>query len=111
MVSTMVSGFGAILFLPFALAESRHFAFEEVSLAEWGLVLYFGIVIMVIAFILMQQGVAKVSATMAGICTSFLPISSIVSSSVFLGEEITLMHFVGFAFILGALYYLPRQPV
>ncbi|MGG2113271.1 DMT family transporter [Lysinibacillus pakistanensis] len=107
-VATMVSCFGAVLFFPFAIAESRSFAFKEVTFAEWGLVVYFGIIVTVLAFILMQQGLARISATSAGILTSFLPISSIVLSSLFLGEKISFLQCGGFVFILGALYLLSK---
>jgi len=109
-ISTIVSCFGSILFLPFALYESRQFAFEKVSFAEWGLIMYFGIVVTVIAFILMQLGLAKVSANMAGILTGFLPISSIALSSLVLGEAISSVQLVGCIFILFALFYLSRRP-
>ena len=99
-ISTVVSFFGVILFLPFALFEGSQFEFEEVTITEWGLVLYFGLVVTVIAFILMHQGVSKVSASTTGILTSFLPLSSIFLSVVFLGEEISFLHFIGFGFIL-----------
>jgi len=109
-VATLVSCFGAVLFFPFAIAESRSFAFKEVTFAEWGLVVYFGIIVTVLAFILMQQGLARISATSAGILTSFLPLSSIVFvlSSLFLGEKISFLQCGGFVFILGALYLLSK---
>ncbi|WP_369594012.1 DMT family transporter [Lysinibacillus pakistanensis] len=107
-VATMVSCFGAVLFFPFAIAESRSFAFKEVTFAEWGLVIYFGIIVTVLAFILMQQGLARISATSVGILTSFLPISSIMLSSLFLDEKISFLQCGGFVFILGALYLLSK---
>jgi drug/metabolite transporter (DMT)-like permease len=109
-IATIVSCFGAILFLPFALYESSRFAYEKVSIAEWGLIMYFGIVVTVIAFILMHLGIAKVSANMAGILTGFLPISSIALASLVLGEAISYVQLVGCALILVALYFLTRQP-
>jgi len=109
-ISTIISCFGLILFFPFALYESRQFAYERVSFAEWGLIMYFGIVVTVIAFILMQLGLAKVSANMAGMLTGFLPISSIVLSSLVLGEAISSVQLVGCILILFALYYFSRQP-
>ncbi|WP_337980252.1 DMT family transporter [Lysinibacillus sp. JNUCC-52] len=109
-ISTIVSCFGTILFLPFALYESRQFAYEKVSFAEWGIILYFGIVVTVIAFILMHLGIAKVSASMAGILTGFLPISSIALSSLLLGEAITSVQLIGCVLVLVAIFYLSRQP-
>ncbi|KOS67040.1 hypothetical protein AEA09_15480 [Lysinibacillus contaminans] len=110
-ISTIVSFFGAILFLPFALYEGCQFKFEEVSIAEWGLVLYFGLVVTVIAFILLHQGVSKVSASTTGVLTSFLPLSSVFFSMFILGEEIFFLHNIGFGFILIAIFFLFKQKV
>ncbi len=103
-ISTIVSAFGTILFLPFALYEGSQFHFEKVSFSEWGLIFYFGIVVTVIAFILMYQGVSKVSASTAGVLTGVLPISSTILSILILGEEISLSHLVGIGLILIAVY-------
>lgn len=108
-VSTMVSLFGVILFFPFAVAESRYFEFKEISVAEWGLVLYFGIVVTVIAFLLMQQGLAVISASWAGVLTSLLPISSMILSSILLDEKITNLQVCSFFLIIAAIYLLSKQ--
>lgn len=108
-ISTIVSCFGTVLFLPFALYESRQFRYEKVTLAEWGLIFYLGIVVTVIAFILMHIGIAKVSANMAGVLTGFMPISSIALSSLLLGEDISSVQLVGCALFIVALYYFSRQ--
>lgn len=110
-ISTIVSFFGTILFLPFSLYEGSHFEFKEVSITEWGLVLYFGLVVTVLAFILMYQGVSKVSASTAGVLTSFIPLSSTILSVVFLGEEIFFLHFIGFGFIMIAVFFLSKKEV
>ena len=108
-VSTMVSLFGVILFFPFAVAESSYFEFKEISVAEWGLVLYFGIVVTVIAFLLMQQGLAVISASWASVLTSLLPISSMILSSILLDEKITNLQVWGFFLIIAAIYLLSKQ--
>lgn len=108
-ITTIISFFGAILFLPFSLYEGRQFKFEEVSIVEWGLVLYFGLVVTVIAFILMHQGVSKVSASRTGVLTSFIPLSSVFFSMFILGEEIFFLHNIGFAFVLIAIFFLFKQ--
>ncbi|MGG2091794.1 DMT family transporter [Bacillus sp. S13(2024)] len=109
-ISTIVSAFGAVLFLPFSLYEGSRFHFEKVSISEWGLIFYFGIVVTVIAFILMYQGVSKVPASKAGVLTGVLPISSIILSILILGEEISLFHFVGIGLILMAIHLISKQP-
>ncbi|MFD2131190.1 DMT family transporter [Pseudogracilibacillus auburnensis] len=107
-ISTIVSVFGAVLFLPFALYEGNQFKFEEVSITEWGLIFYFGIVVTVIAFILMYQGVSKVPASTAGVLTGVLPMSSVILSVLILGEEISFPHIVGIGFTLTAIYLIAK---
>lgn len=99
------------MFLPFALYEGSQFKFKEVTTLERGFVLYFGIVETVIAFVLMYQGVSKVSASTTGVLTSFIPLSSIILSVVFLGEEIFFLHFIGFVFILIAVFFISKHEI
>ncbi|MFT9846416.1 DMT family transporter [Aneurinibacillus sp. REN35] len=108
-ISTIVSFFGAVLFLPFSLYEGSRFAFTEVTPAEWGYILYFGIVVTAIAFILMYQGITKVSASTAGVLTGVVPISSAMLSVFLLGEEVSYAHLIGIGCIIAAIYWLARQ--
>ncbi len=107
-ISTIVSVFGAVLFLPFSLYEGYQFQFEDVSITEWGFVLYFGVVVTVIAFILMYQGVSKVPASTAGVLTAVLPMSTVILSVLILGEEISFIHLVGISFTLAAIYLISK---
>lgn len=109
-ISTIISVLGAILFLPFSLYEGYQFNFEEVSIAEWGLIFYFGIVVTVIAFILMYQGISKVPASTVGVLTGVLPISSVILSVLILGEEISFIHLIGIVIILTAIFLIAKHP-
>lgn len=109
-ISTIVSVLGTISFLPLSLYEGAKFNFEGVTMAEWGLILYFGIVVTVIAFILMYQGVSKVPASTVGVLTGVLPISSVILSVLILGEKISFIHFIGISFTLTAILLSNKQP-
>ncbi|MFS0880888.1 DMT family transporter [Metabacillus niabensis] len=109
-ISTIVSVLGTILFLPLSLYEGAKYNFEGVTIAEWGLILYFGIVVTVIAFILMYQGVSKVPASTVGVLTGVLPISSVLLSVLILGEKISFFHFIGISFTLTAILLSNKQP-
>lgn len=109
-ISTVVSVFGVVLFLPFSIYQASQFHFKRVSMAEWGLIFYFGIVVTVIAFILMYQGISKVPASTAGVLTGVLPISSAILSVIILGEDISIFHLIGGGFILLAIYLTSVQP-
>ncbi len=109
-LSTFVSVLGAILFLPFSLYEGYHFKFDEVTFGEWGLILYSGIVVTVIAFIMMYQGVSKVPASKVGVLTGVLPISSIILSVVILGEVLSFYHIIGTILVLVAIFIMAKRP-
>ncbi len=57
-ISTIVSVCGVIFFLPPAVYEAATVLLTNVSIFDWGIILYFGAVVTVIAFVLMYQGIA-----------------------------------------------------
>lgn len=109
-ISTILSVLGTILFLPLSLYEGAKFNFERVTMAEWGLIFYFGIVVTVIAFVLIYQGVSKVPASTVGVLTGVLPISSVILSVLILGEKISFIHIIGIGFTLTAILLISKQP-
>ncbi|WP_226530649.1 EamA family transporter [Metabacillus niabensis] len=57
-----MSIFGLIMFLPFSIYEAKEFDFSSVGTGDWINILYFGIVVTVLAFLL-YQGLSKVPAS------------------------------------------------
>lgn len=109
-ISTMMSLFGVLLFLPFAIYEAFSFDFRGVGVLDWLNILYFGVVVTVIAFLLMYQGLSKVSASSAGVLTSVLPVSSLILSALILHEKITLYHLLGMGFVFAAIIFISLEP-
>ena len=104
----VMSVLGVVLFLPFTLYEAMQFDFSSITVIDWILVFYYGIVVTVVAFILWFQGVTKVSASTAGVFTSIMPISAVLLSYVILREPFAWSHvwgglciFVGIGFIMN----------
>ncbi|WP_017754158.1 DMT family transporter [Calidifontibacillus oryziterrae] len=108
-ITTMVSIFGLIMFLPFALIEAKDFNFSSVGVGDWLNILYFGIVVTIVAFLLMYQGLAKVPASSAGVLTSMLPVSSTILSFLILKESITSSHFIGIFLVIVAIFLISRD--
>ncbi|MFX3632128.1 MAG: DMT family transporter [Candidatus Pristimantibacillus sp.] len=108
-ISTMMSIFGLLLFLPMSIYEATRFDFSAVTAMDWVNILYFGIFVTVIAFLFMYQGLSKVPASTAGVLTSMIPISSIFLSFIILGEEVTWVHLLGVLFILIAIVLIARS--
>ncbi|MDQ0337688.1 drug/metabolite transporter (DMT)-like permease [Caldalkalibacillus uzonensis] len=108
-ISTYVSVFGTILFFPLALYDINRTNFYNISFKEWGLILYFGIIVTVLAFILMYQGIEKIPANKVGVLTSALPISSVILSAFFLKEIFSYYHLMGIGFVLIAIYLTTKE--
>lgn len=108
-ISTLVTIFGAILFLPLAIFEARDFSFQTVNLEEWLLIGYLSIVVTIIGFILMYAGLKKVSANKASVLTGIFPISSFTLSIIILDEQMSLIHVIGISSILLALYFISSK--
>jgi drug/metabolite transporter (DMT)-like permease len=108
-IATMMSMFGLILFFPFSIYEAKHFNFSGVGIVDWLNILYFGMIVTVLAFILMYQGLSKVSASSAGVLTGVLPISSIILSSLILKEKIRVLHILGMILVFVALWFISKD--
>ncbi|MCC5625202.1 DMT family transporter [Nostoc sp. CHAB 5715] len=80
-IATGVNMFGFLLFAPLALWEANMFDFTAVSLSVWGLIVYYALTASVLSFILWCQGVAKVSISLAGLFTGFMPLSNALVAS------------------------------
>lgn len=107
--STLVTGFGLILFLPFGLFEAISFDFGGVSWQDYGTLIYSGVFVNVIAYLLWFSGVGKVPASTAAAFTGILPISAILLSALVLGEQITLIHFVGLGCVVAGIAFISRD--
>nr|WP_246234725.1 DMT family transporter [Bacillus aquiflavi] len=53
-IATIINLFGLILFFPFSIYQAFHFYFSSVRILDWVNILYFGVVVTVIAFILIK---------------------------------------------------------
>jgi drug/metabolite transporter (DMT)-like permease len=94
-ISTSVSFFGTILFLPPAIFQTMTSGYQFHSTTDWVLVGYSAIIVTVAAFLLMYQGASVLPAYQTGILTSMMPLSTITLASLLLGETLKFHHFVG----------------
>ena len=108
--TTWMSLFGLLMFLPFAVYEAASFRFSAASWEDWLAILYYGIVVTVIAFMLWFQGVSKVQASTAAVFTGMMPISAIGLSYIFLGEPFSWTHVIGCGCVLLGIMFITKQP-
>ncbi|UHA72195.1 DMT family transporter [Paenibacillus sp. 481] len=105
-ISTAMSVIGLLLFAPFAAVEAASFDFAALSLQSWLLIIYFGVVVTVIAFLLMYKGLTNVPASTAGVLTGLIPITSLILSAVLLKEQLTWVHFTAIVCVLGGITFI-----
>lgn len=108
--ATITSIFASILFLPFALYDAASFEFAKVSAADWSLIAYTGIVVTVIAIVLLNQGMAKISAGSSAVFTALMPSSAIVMSVLFLHENFYWYHFLGISLVFLGIACATKSP-
>lgn len=103
-ISTFVTLIGFFLFLPFAVYEGLYFDFSVPTALDWMYVVYYGVVVTVVAFFLWYKGVSMVSGSVSGVFTSVLPITTLLLSYLLLGEQWIWTHLVGILCVLGGLF-------
>lgn len=103
-ISAFVSLFGFLFFLPFAVIEAVSFDFSGPGLLDGSYVLYYALIVTVLAFYLWYNGVTKVPASVSGIFTSVLPVSAVVLSGVILKEQFTFLHLIGIVFVIAGIF-------
>ncbi|ENQ3104953.1 DMT family transporter [Bacillus cereus] len=103
-ISTFVTLIGFVFFLPFSIYEGINFDFTYPTLLEWSYVLYYAIVVTVLAFYLWYNGVLKVPASISAVFTAVIPVVTIILSYIILQEKITLAHFIGISLVITGIF-------
>ncbi|MFZ5987045.1 MAG: DMT family transporter [Bacillota bacterium] len=101
--TTFVTLFAFILFLPISLIEIRYVDFLLIDYKHWSYIVYYGIVVTSLAYILWFRGVSKVPASTAAIYTGFMPVSSVILSYIILRESFLWVHMLGVIFIVSGI--------
>ncbi|NYZ13565.1 DMT family transporter [Azospirillum sp. RWY-5-1] len=102
---TIIVGFGggALLLLPFALAQGLGLAYPAPA---WSLLLYLGLVPTALAYVLFFTGMRTTPATVASILSLMEPLTATVLAWAVFGERLGLLGLAGGALLLGALLIL-----
>lgn len=102
--TTIITIFSAFCFIPFSIYDICNFNFSHLNNTAYFSVLYYGIFVSVISYILWFQGISKVPANNAAVFTGIMPISSILLSSIILNESILPIHIISVIFIILGIY-------
>ncbi|QJB56385.1 DMT family transporter [Pseudodesulfovibrio sp. zrk46] len=107
-VSTIISLFGLLWFLPVGLYELTTTDLAAVSTTGWLTVVYYGLGITVLAYLFWFAGITKVPASTAGVFTAVMPVSALILSALILGEPIGWAQLTGCACVLGGIVMISK---
>lgn len=108
-VATGITVLGLAMFAPFAAREARAFDLGGLGAGGWLAILYYGLAVTVVAFLLWARGMAVVPASTAAVFTGVLPVSAVGLSWLVLGEPLRWSHLVGGACVLVAILLVARE--
>lgn len=95
--------FSFLLFLPFAVWEARSFDWSAITAIDWGVILYLGLFVTVVAYFLFYNSIPYISTHTAALLGGLIPASALLLSGIVLNEEVTWIHLVGLGLILLSL--------
>ena len=108
---------GTALYLPFAARDVVSTAWQRLSWAEGGAVLYCGLISITFCFFVWYDSVRKVGSSKTGVYSNLTPFFALVSAGFFLGERLTGLEAAGGAVVLAGVYltrsgyrFFERQP-
>ncbi|NGM82196.1 DMT family transporter [Paenibacillus sp. 7124] len=98
-----VTAFAFLMFLACSVIELLQSGFPEMGAADAGIILYYGIFVTALAYVLWFRGVAKVPAGTAGVFTGCIPVSALWLSHLCLGEPMSLRYLAGTALVFAGI--------
>jgi drug/metabolite transporter (DMT)-like permease len=108
--ATFMCILGLMMFLPFAIVEAGAFDFSHATITDWIPVVYYGIVVTVIGFILWFRGISKVPASTAAVFTGIWPISAVLLSYIILKEQFMVSHLISIVCVLIGIGFISWNP-
>jgi drug/metabolite transporter (DMT)-like permease len=98
-----VNIFGLLSFLPFAGYQAMTFDFSSPAWPNWMALVFMGLGISVLQFMIWFAGVSKVSGSVAAVFTGVMPVSAVLLSYAVGGERFMWPHLVGMVCVVGSI--------
>jgi drug/metabolite transporter (DMT)-like permease len=100
-ITSLINLWGFALVTPFGAYAARHFDFGAVQPGTWLLLVFYSLAASVWTVWLWMTGLKIVPASQGGVFTVMLPVSATVVGVLALGERLTAVQWVAFAFALA----------
>lgn len=112
--TTMISLFSLICFLPLSFREAVRFDFSTLGLRDMLPLIYYGVMVTAVAFILWFSGLEGTPASTAGVFFGFMPVSGLFLSCLVLKEKLEPAHLLSLGFVLAGILLMtsvaPKTP-
>jgi drug/metabolite transporter (DMT)-like permease len=108
-ITTYVTIWGFILFLPMGMVQAISFDFRGPSYIDWLSIAYLAIVVTVIGFMLWYYGISTVSTGTSASFTGIIAVSSLLLSNLFLHEPMGWNHIGGMIIVIGAVLFTAQS--
>lgn len=98
--TTIIAIDASILLLPFAIRDALSYDFMKMDWKTILCILYYGVFVSFLSYVLWFNGIEKVPAGKAAVFTSIVPMSSILLSVILLNEELKVLHIASLTSIM-----------
>ncbi|OFE39071.1 hypothetical protein BGV83_26265, partial [Bacillus anthracis] len=110
--TTLTLIIGAVILLPFAMAETFYYGFPKIETWKTGFsVMYLVIGATILAYWFWNRALETVSASVSGLYLNALPLISIVASIVLLDESVTWKIVIGGSLVLIGVGWADKQKI
>ncbi|WP_224364185.1 DMT family transporter [Hyalangium versicolor] len=103
-----VNLFALVTFLPFALYQMVSFDFTTPEWPNWSALVFMGLGISVLQFMIWFAGVSKVPGSVAAVFTGVMPVSAVLLSYAVGGEHFNWSHLIGMTCVVGSILCVTR---
>jgi drug/metabolite transporter (DMT)-like permease len=103
-----VNIFGLVIFLPFAAYQALTFDFSSPAWPNWTALVFMGLGISVLQFMIWFAGVSKVPGSVAAVFIGVMPVSAVLLSYAVGGERFIWPHLVGMVCVVGSIIAVTR---
>lgn len=100
------NGVPALMFMPFILTKMM---LNGINIQDFGKLIFFGVLVLGISFVLLFKGLSKVSAQNASVMFYGEPVGAIILAWIFWNEQISIFTIVGGTLILLAGYLAVKK--
>lgn len=109
MISSISTFFSTLLLLPLLVYDGFYFNFSLLTPTGLLLILYYGVFVSVISFLLWFNGLTIIPISTAGVLTSLIPITGVFLSFIVLKETLSFYQIIGAIFILISIFTISKE--